>query len=185
MMTIEEQKLALELARYTITRRLKKEEIKLPEFEGIFAENGAAFVTLHTKENHALRGCIGTIIAHRPLGIDIAEHAIDAAFKDPRFNPVSLAELDKIEIEISVLSEPKELEYSGYEEMLEKIIIGKDGVVIKYNGYSATFLPTVWEQIPDIDMFFAHLCQKAGLPIDFYKSGKLQVLLYQSEVFSE
>ena len=184
-MTQAERQTALTLARETIRTYLAGEPLPAVPKEGVFGQDGAAFVTLHTKPDHNLRGCIGTIIAYRPLGQDIAEHAVDAAVNDPRFNAMSSGELENVEIEISVLSEPKELVYEGADELLDALRPGIDGVVIKYDGYSATFLPTVWEQLPDKGLFLAHLCQKAGLPHDFYQSGKLTVYLYQSEVFSE
>lgn len=184
-MTQAERQTALTLARETIRTYLAGESRPPIPHDGVFGQNGAAFVTLHTKHDHYLRGCIGTIIAYRPLGEDIAEHAVDAAVNDPRFNAMTSAELDGIEIEISVLSEPKELTYGSADELLDALRPGIDGVVIRYGGYSATFLPTVWEQLPDKGLFLAHLCQKAGLPADFYTTGKLQVFLYQSEVFSE
>lgn len=184
-MTELERQTALALARETIRCHLTGESLPTVPEEGVFGQNGAAFVTLHTKPDHNLRGCIGTIIAYRPLGVDIAAHAVDAAVGDPRFNAMTAAELEGVEIEISVLSEPKELSYDGADELLDALRPGIDGVVIQYDGYSATFLPTVWEQLPDKALFLAHLCQKAGLPHDFYTTGKLTVYLYQSEVFSE
>ena len=184
-MTQAERQTALILARETIRAYLAGETLPPVPNEGVFGRKGAAFVTLHTKHDHNLRGCIGTIIAYRPLGEDIAAHAVDAAVNDPRFNAMQAGELAAVEIEISVLSEPKELVYDGADELLDALRPGIDGVVIKYNGYSATFLPTVWEQLPDKALFLAHLCQKAGLPHDFYTTGKLTVYLYQSEVFSE
>lgn len=184
-MTKEEQKLALKYARDAIREYLQNDKAIPAPKDGIFGKKGAVFVTLHTKQNHSLRGCIGTIIAYRTLGEDLIAHAVDAAVNDPRFDSLLASELDGIEIEISVLTEPKELDYKNTQDMLSKIRIGIDGVVIRYDGYGATFLPTVWEQIPDKELFFAHLCQKAGLSYDFYKTGKLQVFLYQSESFSE
>lgn len=184
-MTQAERQTALKLARETIRRHLAGEPLPPVPSEGVFSQNGAAFVTLHTKPDHDLRGCIGTIAAYRPLGDDIAAHAVDAAVGDPRFNAMTAGELESVEIEISVLSEPKELSYRSVDELLEALRPGIDGVVIKHGGYSATFLPTVWEQLPDKELFLAHLCQKAGLPHDFYTTGKLTVYLYQSEVFSE
>ncbi len=184
-MTTAERQTALRLARETIRCHLGSETLPAVPTEGVFGQNGAAFVTLHTKTDHNLRGCIGTIIAYRPLGEDIAAHAIDAAVGDPRFHAMTADELADVEIEISVLSEPRELTYEGVDELLDALRPGIDGVVIKYDGYSATFLPTVWEQLPDKELFLAHLCQKAGLPHDLYTTGKLTVYLYQSEVFSE
>lgn len=184
-MTQAERHTALTLARETVRCHLSQEPLPQVPTEGVFGQKGAAFVTLHTKDDHNLRGCIGTILAYRPLGEDIAAHAIDAAVHDPRFVSMTLAELDAVEIEISVLTEPKSLKYHTAQELLDALRIGIDGVVIRYDGYGATFLPSVWEQLSDKSLFLSHLCQKAGLPADFWQSGKLEVQLYQSELFSE
>ena len=127
-------------------------------------ENGAAFVTLNQKANGQLRGCIGSLQAYRPLYQDIISNAQAAALHDPRFMPLSPEELEEIKIEVSILSEPKPLQYSDVEELRRKIVPMKDGVVLRYDSYQATYLPQVWEQLPDFDAFFASLCMKAGLP---------------------
>jgi AmmeMemoRadiSam system protein A len=119
------------------------------------------------------------------LGEDIAAHAVDAAVNDSRFCQLTLLELDDVEIEISVLTEPQPLAYDTTEGLLGALRPGIDGVVIQYGNNGATFLPTVWEQLPDTALFLEHLCQKAGLPATFYQTGKLTVYRYQSEVFSE
>ncbi len=184
-MTEAERRTALGLARETIASYLHNSPLPEVPQTGVFGQKGAAFVTLHTTPDYHLRGCIGTIIAYRPLGEDIAAHAIDAAVHDTRFVRLTLDELDAVEIEISVLSEPSELHYESTEELLAALRPGIDGVVLRYGGNGATFLPTVWEQLPEKELFLEHLCQKAGLPATFYKTGKLQVFLYQSEVFHE
>ena len=131
-----------------------------PELE----KDGAAFVTLTTGSNDQLRGCIGSLSAYQPLYKDIIANAQSAALRDPRFNPLSLDELEKIKVEVSILSEPQPLLYHSIEDLREKIRPDIDGVVLEYNGYRATYLPQVWEQLPLFDSFFASLCQKAGLP---------------------
>ena len=129
-------------------------------------ESGAAFVTLYTKENGALRGCIGSLQAYQPLYKDIISNAQAAALRDPRFNPLTLEELDHITVEVSILSEPQTLHYSNIDDLKKKITPLKDGVILTLNKQKATYLPQVWEALPTFDDFFASLCQKAGLSRD-------------------
>ena len=124
-------------------------------------EKGAVFVTINEFNN--LRGCIGSIIAHRALVDDIIENAKSAALSDPRFKPLGRDELDKIEVEVSVLTPPKVLEYSDIDDLKRKIKPNVHGVILNYRGHQATYLPSVWEQLSDFDLFFRSLCQKAGL----------------------
>ena len=124
-------------------------------------EPGATFVTLNLYGG--LRGCIGTLAAHRPLIDDLIDNARAAAFRDPRFMPLTMTEFDEVEIEVSLLSMPEPLEYSSTADLKAKIAPGLDGVVLSLNGYRATFLPQVWEELPTFELFFNHLCQKAGL----------------------
>jgi AmmeMemoRadiSam system protein A len=128
------------------------------------AEKGAVFVTLN--EYNQLRGCIGSIIAHEPLIDDLIRNAKAAAFSDPRFRPLESEELEQIEIEVSLLSEPESVAYRDTEALRRIIRPGIDGVILRQGGYQATYLPSVWEQIGDFDTFFASLCQKAGLSGD-------------------
>ncbi|BAF70703.1 AmmeMemoRadiSam system protein A [Nitratiruptor sp. SB155-2] len=146
------------------------------------AKPGAVFVTIN--ERSSLRGCIGSLVAHRPLIDDLIENAKAAAFGDPRFPPLSPEEFDKITIEISLLSEPKPLEYRDIEDLRAKIRPGIDGVVLKLDGRQATFLPQVWEELNDFDQFFAHLCMKAGLPANCLAYHP-EIFVYQVEKFSE
>jgi len=124
---------------------------------------GAAFVTINKRPSNQLRGCIGSLQAYRPLYKDIIANAQAAALHDPRFPPLKPEELKDIAIEVSVLSEPKPLEYKDKEDLRKKITPFTDGVVLKHGAHQATYLPQVWEQLPDFDHFFASLCQKAGL----------------------
>jgi len=124
-------------------------------------ERGAVFVTL-TKAGD-LRGCIGSLVAHRPLIDDLVHNAQAAAFDDVRFVPVQEDELQSLDIEVSVLSKAEPLTYDSIETLRQKITIGEDGVILKKSHLQATFLPQVWEQLPTFELFFSHLCQKAGL----------------------
>jgi AmmeMemoRadiSam system protein B/AmmeMemoRadiSam system protein A len=129
-------------------------------------EPGASFVTL-TREDE-LRGCIGSLEAHRPLEIDVRENAVAAAFHDPRFMPLSRGEFDAIRVEVSLLSPTEPLEVEDEDAARAALRPHIDGVVFEYGRHRSTFLPQVWEQLPDPDEFLAYLKRKAGLPMDFW-----------------
>lgn len=128
--------------------------------------DGAAFVTL--KYDHNLRGCIGSIIAHRKLFDDIVHNALSAAFGDPRFRPLSVDELSHIELEVSVLSEPEILDYDDFDDLVKKVIPKVDGLILKHGVHQGTFLPQVWEQLPTPELFLEHLSLKAGANSSIY-----------------
>jgi AmmeMemoRadiSam system protein A len=140
-------------------------------------------VTL-TKDGN-LRGCIGSLEARRPLIIDVRDNAVSAAFSDPRFPPVAPHELEDLHIEVSVLSPARRLPYDGPDDLIAKLRPGVDGVVIERGWHRATFLPQVWEKLPDPREFLAHLCLKAGLAVDAYRRPGLDVYTYQVEKFEE
>ena len=146
-------------------------------------ENGASFVTLTMNGN--LRGCIGTLEAYQPLAEDVREHAVAAALEDPRFPPVTENELSNIQLEISRLTTPTLLEYSSSEELLRKLRPHVDGVLLTDGRRRATFLPQVWERIPDPVEFLAALCSKMGARHNLWRDTKLQVYVYQVEEFHE
>ncbi len=129
-------------------------------------EAGATFVTL--TRHGELRGCIGTLEAHRPLGVDVCENAVAAAFRDPRFMPLSRAEFDEIRVEVSLLSATEPLAGEDEAAALAVLRPNVDGVVFECGHYRSTFLPQVWEQLPEPAEFMAHLKRKAGLPVDFW-----------------
>ncbi len=132
-------------------------------------EKRATFVTLKMKDKPRgsnLRGCIGSILPYRPLIDDVVANAKAAAFEDPRFPPLTPEEFDRVKIEVSVLTVPEKLEYTDIEDLRRKIRPGVDGVILQLGNHQATFLPAVWEELPSFDLFFAHLCLKAGLPGD-------------------
>jgi hypothetical protein len=144
---------------------------------------GVTFVTLTRKGN--LRGCIGALEAYQPLAEDVREHAIAAALSDYRFPPVREDELDELEIEISRLTPPRPLIYQKPEELLSVLRPHIDGVTLMDGFKRATFLPQVWEKLPDKERFLQHLCQKMGAKPDLWREKILQVQTYQVEEFRE
>lgn len=146
------------------------------------SERGACFVTL--KKHGQLRGCIGTLQAHRPLLEDVHANAINAALHDPRFPPLSPAEFAEVKIEVSLLSPPKPLPVHDESELMKWLRPGIDGVVLEYGQHKATFLPQVWQQLPDPRQFLAHLKMKAGLAPDFWHP-EMRVYTYQVEKYEE
>lgn len=142
----------------------------------------ATFVTLEIKNQ--LRGCIGTLVAYQPLVQDVANHAYAAAFTDPRFPPVNTAQFPQLEIYISVLSPSEPLPVQSEEDLLNQLRPGQDGLILRFEERRATFLPAVWESLPDPAMFLRQLKLKAGLPLDFW-SSKLHIERYTTEYFGE
>lgn len=176
----------LTLARQTIEDHLKGVKAPKLDFDRLsnqLTSKGASFVTL-TYRGY-LRGCVGSLEPVQPLVEDVREHALDAAFQDYRFPPVQLKEMDGIAIEISYLTKPEALEYSDLNELLKKIRPNIDGVVIRDGMRRATFLPQVWEKIPDPQDFMGELCMKMGAPADLWRRKKLEVFIYQVEEFHE
>ena len=146
-------------------------------------EEGASFVTLTLKGY--LRGCVGALEPYQSLAEDVCEHAIAAAFQDYRFPPVRLDEVKAIRIEISYLTKPESLKYNNPSSLLELLRPNVDGVVIRDGMRRATFLPQVWEKIPDPEEFLNQLCMKMGAAPDLWRKKKLEVLTYQVEEFHE
>jgi AmmeMemoRadiSam system protein A len=129
-------------------------------------EFGASFVTL--TQQGQLRGCIGSLQAHRPLLVDVKTNAVAAALQDPRFSPLTVHELERTHVEVSLLSPMLPLTFSSEADALAQLRPGVDGVVFEYDRYRSTFLPQVWEQLPQTHEFIAHLKRKAGLPHNFW-----------------
>jgi len=185
-LTLEEQKIMLRMAREAIEYRVRGE--KLPPIQTTsltpnLSEQGATFVTLTI--GGQLRGCIGTLEAYQPLADDVREHAIAAAFEDPRFPPLSEDELSRIQIEVSRLTRPIPLEYKDADDLLSKLRPSVDGVLIKDGLRRATFLPQVWEKIPDPSEFMDNLCYKMGAAHHHWRNKHLDVFTYQVEEFHE
>jgi AmmeMemoRadiSam system protein A len=143
----------------------------------------ATFVTLTRRG--ALRGCIGALHAQSPLAEDVRDHARAAACEDYRFMPVTPDEVREIEIEISILSDPKPLAFECPEDLLARLRPGIDGVILQLGLQRATFLPQVWEKVPDAPTFLSMLCEKAGLPSTAWRRPETMVYTYQVESFHE
>ena len=144
-------------------------------------ENKATFVTLTISGN--LRGCIGSLEAYRSLYTDIIENSFNAAFRDPRFPPLDENEFNNTDIEVSVLTPKKELIYNDIDDLKSKLFIGEDGVYLTHKGHGATFLPQVWEQLPNFKSFFSHLLLKAGLPEEILYHGHPKIETYKVQKF--
>ena len=129
-------------------------------------ETGAAFVTL--TQHGKLRGCIGSLEAWRPLARDVQENALAAAFRDPRFHPLSVDELPYTRVEVSLLTPVEPISFSSEADALAQLRPNVDGVIFTAGQRRSTFLPQVWEQLPEPAVFMAHLKQKAGLPADYW-----------------
>jgi AmmeMemoRadiSam system protein A len=143
----------------------------------------ATFVTLTSRGD--LRGCIGALQASLPLAEDVVVHARAAATEDFRFYPVRPEETPSIEIEISILSDPAPLEYGDADDLIARLRPGIDGVILSSGPHRATFLPQVWEKVPQPHQFLDLLCEKAGLPRRAWRTGHLDVSTYQVESFQE
>lgn len=174
-------KVLLQIARAAISCALNVPK-KTDETAPWLAEHGACFVTL--TQHGALRGCIGSLEAHRPLLDDVRSNAVSAALHDPRFIPLSAAELDLTKVEISLLSPPQVMVFRNEADALAQLRPNVDGVIFQYGRYRSTFLPQVWEQLPQPQQFIAHLKQKAGLPADFW-SPEVKLSRYTVEKWKE
>lgn len=145
-------------------------------------QKGACFVTL--TQNAKLRGCIGTLDAYRSLLLDVKANALAAAFKDPRFPALAKHELANTDIEISRLSVMQAVEFNSEQDALQQLRPGIDGVVFTYAHYRSTFLPQVWEQLPDVATFMAHLKHKAGLHAEFWHE-EVKLMRYTVSKYKE
>ena len=189
-LTPENGRLLVALARSTLMEKFglpsppaDADRMRSALSDAAFQARRATFVTL--KHKGRLRGCIGTLSASDPLAEGVRRNAVNAAFHDPRFSPLTERELGQVEIEVSVLTEPQPLAFSDPEDLLRKLRANVDGVIIRQGHASATFLPQVWEQLPKKEDFLGHLCLKAGLPRDAWKRGKLETSTYQVQYFEE
>lgn len=175
----------LRLARGSIEHGLATSEplpVRCDQLPATLAEPRATFTTLRLAGE--LRGCCGTLEAARPLAADVAHSAFQAAFRDPRFAPVKGGELDVIRLEVAVLSPPEPLPVADEAELLEQLRPGTDGLIIHEGGRRATFLPKVWESLPDPGRFLDQLKKKCGLPRDYW-SEQLRFERYQTTSYAE
>ncbi len=185
-LTPEERSILLRLAREAIEDAVNGRPLKALDLESLppaLRQPGATFVTL-TRQGE-LRGCIGALEAYQPLAEDVREHAVGAALQDYRFPPVQPQELPETKIEISRLTPPQPLHYETPEQLLNLLRPGIDGVILRDGLQRATFLPQVWEKLPDAKDFLDHLCLKMGAPASLWRHKRLQVYIYQVEEFHE
>lgn len=184
-LTRDDERQLLAIARASIEQGLVSGRPGAPDqatVTGALASTLGNFVTL--TQGQALRGCIGSIEGTQPLGIGVAIAAFNAAFCDHRFAPLADAELEQTRIEISVLTPPQRIDASSNDELLASLNPGADGLLLEDVGYRSTFLPKVWEKLPDPAEFVRHLKQKAGLPTNYW-SGSLRVSRYSTISFAE
>jgi len=178
----EHRQRLLDLAKNSIRQGLQTGrpiKIDLIDYPRELTEPRATFVTLEI--NHQLRGCIGMLEAVRPLAEDIAENAYAAAFKDPRFPPLEADELDNLDIHLSILTPAEPVTFSSEQDLLAQLRPGIDGLILEEGRRRGTFLPSVWEQLPEPEQFLRHLKQKAGLPADYW-SKNIRIYRYQAEI---
>lgn len=157
--------------------------LDLQQFSENLQSPGASFVTLTV--HGALRGCIGALEAYQPLVLDVQEHAMAAALEDYRFARVIPTELPGIEIEVSRLTQPIPLEYKDAADLISKLRPGKDGVIIRDGAHRATFLPQVWQQVPEPGMFLDQLCYKMGSMPETWRRGHPLIFTYEVDEFHE
>lgn len=192
MLTPTERRHLLQLARQALAATvaglpwLTVEEACLPL---ALRRPGCCFVTLSrggpVEQGGELRGCIGGLTAFRPLYQDVCHNTQIAARDDPRFAPVSAAELPAIEIEISVLTRPEALAYTGPADLVQRLRPQVDGVILAHGKHCATFLPQVWERVPEPERFLGLLCQKLGARPEAWRQKHFEVLTYQVEKLTE
>lgn len=181
-----EKKQLLELARQALVQGVggaRLQPLDLNTLPPALQEPGATFVTLTRKGE--LRGCVGALEAYQPLVEDVREHAIAAALQDYRFPAVTPGEVPELEIEISRLTTPQPLEYENPRDLPNRLRPGVDGVILRQGARRATFLPQVWEKLPDPAQFLSHLCMKMGVEGNYWQYKKLRVYTYQVEEFHE
>ncbi|MBU2520917.1 MAG: AmmeMemoRadiSam system protein B [Proteobacteria bacterium] len=178
------------LARHTLMKKLNKkidtveaETLEEALKEDCFQEHFGTFVTL--KINGQLRGCIGNITASESLKEGVKRNTISAAFHDPRFSPLRDEELEHVDIEVSILTQPEPLKYRDGDDLIAKLRVNVDGVIIQKGFAGATFLPQVWKQLPRPEEFLSHLCMKAGMSAEAWRNDKLEVKIYQVQYFDE
>lgn len=182
----DEKEFLLRLARRrleSVVRGTKFDAINPDLLTEELVKKKGCFVTLN--KHSMLRGCIGYILPRKPLYQCVIDNTVNAALHDSRFSPVQPDELDDIEIEISVLTVPKQLEYDNSDELLRKLRPGIDGVILSSGWHSSTYLPQVWEQLPDKIDFLTRLCLKGGMSKDCWKKSTTEIKTYQALVFSE
>ena len=187
MLTIDEGEFLVRLARKSIEEHLsgRRVEPPTPPSERL-AEKRGVFVTLYRYPSEELRGCIGLPYPTHRLVDAVIHAAISSATADPRFPPVRLREMDEIVIEVSVLTKPEEIKYDDPKKLPEKIVIGRDGLIIEAGGFSGLLLPQVpveYNWTPE--EYLMHLSLKAGLPSTYWLTGRARIYRFTAQIFAE
>jgi uncharacterized protein (TIGR00296 family) len=185
-MNLKDGQFAVKFARKTIEMWISRRETpQFPKTAEVFREKSGVFTTLYTYPEKELRGCIGLPYPNKPLIQAIMESAVSATM-DPRFPKLSKEELDKVVIEVSVLTKPEKIEVKSPFEYLEKVKIGRDGLIIKKGPHAGLLLPQVPVEYEwNVKTFLEHLCMKAFLPQDAWKDKDTEIYSFHSEIFAE
>ncbi len=185
MLTLEEGKLLVKLARETIETYLREgRKPRVPKVPAKLRERRGVFVTLN--KGGELRGCIGHPLPTTPLVDAVIDSAISSATRDPRFPPVAPEELPTLEVEVSVLSKPEPIEVKSPREYPKHVVIGRDGLIIEWSGYAGLLLP----QVPvewgwDAEEFLSHACMKAGLTPDYWLREGVRISKFSAQAFRQ
>lgn len=180
----EDQQALLDIARNSLISGIQYRRPASANLDSLSPALRAPRATFVTLEKHgSLRGCIGSLHAVRPLAQDVAHNAFAAGFQDPRFPPLSAAELPALDIHISILSPLEPMQFESEKDFLRQLRPGIDGILLAEGPHQGTFLPSVWEQLPDPEQFLAHLKLKAGLPPTYW-SDTIRAWRYTTEVVS-
>ena len=181
MITKKEQEFLLKSARNAILDYPKITYLDSNKVSNTLKEKKGVFVTLYI--NSKLRGCIGSILPVMPLYKAVIKNAVNAAYDDPRFPPLTGEKSNELTIEISILTDPVRLDYIDATHLLKKLNSG-EGIIIKRGSATSTFLPQVWEQLPHKEQFLMHLCLKAYLNEEAWKDSNIEVYAYKVKKFS-
>ncbi|MEM5843973.1 MAG: AmmeMemoRadiSam system protein A [Candidatus Aenigmatarchaeota archaeon] len=185
-MELEKGKILVKLARRSVEKFFEKNKLEIEETEEKdFKERRGVFVTIETYPENDLRGCVGFPLPYFSLYEAVQRAAISSAFEDYRFEPLRKEELKKVVFEVSILTKPQLIKVRKAEEYLEKIEEGKDGLILEYGGFSALYLPQVWEIIPEKEKFLESLCLKAGLNANAWKEKGAKIFRFRVEAFKE
>ncbi|HEY9149626.1 MAG TPA: AmmeMemoRadiSam system protein A [Gammaproteobacteria bacterium] len=179
----KERGMLLHIAADSIHTGLREGHALSPDLETLpeaLQQKAACFVTLHHRER--LRGCIGSLEPRESLAQNVADNAFNAAFRDPRFPELTAVELADLELDISVLGAPHVMSFRDEEDLVAQLQPGRDGLILEVSGRRGTFLPSVWDSLPDAGEFLRQLKQKAGLPAEFW-SADIRVMRYVTESF--
>ncbi|MGI9571647.1 MAG: AmmeMemoRadiSam system protein A [Desulfobulbia bacterium] len=184
-LSLEKGRRLLQLVRETIGHHLGMVDgIDLEDIQDpLLLKPCGTFVTL--KYHNNLRGCIGNLEPSESMVESLRKNALNAAFHDHRFSPLTPAEYDTVVLEISILSQPELLEYVDAADLLNRLRPGIDGVILQAGGSRATFLPQVWSQLPEPELFLTHLSQKAGLDGQAWRTHHPDIFCYQVQSFTE